>query len=180
VFGPAGAGLVAEEKLQSSVTVCMGTLSKAVGAYGGFVACSEHLRAWLVNKARSFMYTTALPPAVVAAALAGLEILKAEPGLGAALRERARFLRERLTAAGLSTGNSRSPIIPVIVGDNKKTVDVSERLRAEGVLAIAIRPPTVPAGTARLRLSVTLAHSEEALARAASLIANAARTEGVL
>jgi 8-amino-7-oxononanoate synthase len=179
VFGPRGSGRVPELGLQEAVAVCMGTLSKALGAYGGFVACSAAMREYLINTARSFIFTTALPPAVAASALAALRILTSEPGLGAALRERAAHLRDRLREGGLNTGASVGPIIPLIVGGNEKTLAFSERLRSSGIVAPAIRPPTVPAGTERLRLSVTLAHTEGDVDRAADAIREAARAEGI-
>jgi 8-amino-7-oxononanoate synthase len=180
IFGPAGSGLVREAGLQSSVTVCMATLSKAFGGYGGFVTCSESLRAWLINSARSFIYSTARGPAVGARALAAVRFVREHPELGPELLRRADILRNRLHEAGLDTGRSASAIIPVMVGDNRRTLGLSERLRASGILAIAIRPPTVPEGTARLRLSVTRAHTVEDIERAARQIVQAAREESVL
>ncbi len=180
VFGPAGAGRVRELGLEQDVTLSMGTLSKALGGYGGFVACSEPMRQWLVNRARSLIFSTSLPPAVIGSALGALDHLAEHPDLGRQLLDRATQFRERLRSAGLDTGNSASQIIPVIVGDNRKALALAQRLREQGVLAVAIRPPTVPAGTARLRLSVTLDHSPEDLERAADLLVQSARAEGIL
>lgn len=157
-FGPNGAGLVREHGLEHLVTVSMGTLSKAFAGYGGYVACSSNLRKLLVNSARAFIYTTAPPPAVVGAALGALDVLEASPNLGATLQANAEYFRSLLNAAGLDTLQSQSQIIPVVIGDNEKTVAVSRKLRELGIIAAAIRPPTVPNGSARLRLSVTLAH----------------------
>jgi 8-amino-7-oxononanoate synthase len=180
IFGPEGSGRVRQLRLEQSVNVCMATLSKALGGSGGFVACSAAMRELLVNKARTFVFTTALPPAVVGSALGALEALGKSPDMGASLLERSSFFRDRLRAAGLNTGASASQIIPVIIGDAARAVDMSRRLAERGILAVAVRPPTVPVGTARLRLSVTLAHSREDLSRAADEIVGCAREAGVL
>ncbi len=180
VFGPGGAGLVPAYGLGSRVNACTATLSKALGSYGGFVAGSYDLRNLLVNRSRMFIYSTALPPASAAAALAALEILQAEPGLGPSLLARADRFRGRLREHGLNVMSSGTQIVPLLIGDNTRALGLSARLRSRGILAMAIREPTVPRGTARLRLSVTLAHSAGDLDRAAGLIAEAAREEGVL
>ncbi len=180
VWGPGGSGLTGEWGLQSEVTAAMGTLSKALGGYGGFVAGSELLARWLTNRARPFVFSTAIPPASVGAALGALDWLETHPGAGAELLRRAAAFRARLQAAGFDTGQSQSQIVPVLVGAAGPAVALARRARAEGVLAAAIRPPTVPPGTARLRLSVTLAHSDADCTRAADVLEAAARAEGIL
>ncbi len=178
VFGACGRGLVRELGLCGAVNISMSTLSKAFGGFGGVLACSEAMRDWFVNRNRGFIYSTALPPAAVGAALGALDVLEAEPDRGERLLQNAAAFRERLRAAGLDTGASASQIIPVMVGDNRRALAVSKRLLDEhGILAVAIRPPTVPAGTARLRLSVTLAHTPEELERAAGAVAMVFATE---
>ncbi|HOW98330.1 MAG TPA: 8-amino-7-oxononanoate synthase [Kiritimatiellia bacterium] len=179
VFGPGGAGLISEHGLADRVAVSMGTLSKALGSYGGFVACAENLRAWLVNKARAFIYTTAPPPAVLGAALGALMVLSKRPEMGQELLARAAGFRDTLKAAGLDTLNSASQIVPLMVGDNAKALALSRRLKDDGILAVAIRPPTVPPGTARLRFSISLAHQPADLAQAAQTIIAAACAENV-
>jgi len=174
-FGPNGAGLVREHGLENAVTVSMGTMSKALAGFGGFVACSDQLRKLLVNSARAFIYTTAPPPAVIGAALGALDVLDASPNLGNILRANADFFRSILNDAGLDTLQSQSQIIPIVIGDNEKAVAVSRKLREEGIIAAAIRPPTVPAGSARLRISITLAHHVDDLERAARLIIKTVR-----
>ncbi|MFH0880121.1 MAG: 8-amino-7-oxononanoate synthase [Lentisphaerota bacterium] len=174
VYGPGGRGLVSEHELQGAVNLSMGTLSKALGGYGGFVACSEPMREWLVNKARTFIYSTALPPSVLGAALGALTVLQENPALGKELLRRADLFRDWLKDAGLNTLQSASQIIPILVGENDKALRMAERLRQQGLIAVAIRPPTVPKGTARLRLSITLAHSEADLKRAAEIIISCA------
>ena len=180
VFGPHGAGRVVEEALQDKVHLCMGTLSKAFGAYGGFVACTPAMRQFLVNRARSLIYTTALPPPVVGAALGALRVLEADPERGARLRQAAEKFRARLRSAGFNTLGSASQILPIMVGDNRKALDFSDRLRCQDIVAVAIRPPTVPAGTARLRLSLTTAHTEADLDRAFDVILRTGREVGLI
>lgn len=177
IFGPHGAGLIREYGLEKSVTVSMGTLSKACGGYGGYVACSADLRKLLLQSARAFIFTTAPPPAVIGAALGALDVLEASPNLGPCLQANAAYFRDLLQAAGLNTLQSASQIIPVVIGSNEQALAVSQRLRERGLLAAAIRPPTVPAGTARLRLSVTLAHTLDDLDTAARQIIEAVRAE---
>ena len=180
VFGASGAGLVRELQIENRVSISMGTLSKAIGAYGGFVACSELLQKWLINRARSFIYSTSLPPAIVAGALEAVLFLKNNPSLGKDLLQKAERFRQRLKVAGFNTGHSASQIIPLIVGENSKTLKFAERLKENGIFAVAIRPPTVPEGTARIRLSVTCAHSQSDLDNAANQIIAIARRERLL
>lgn len=175
IFGPSGCGMVKQLNLEQSVNISMGTLSKALGGYGGFIACSEIIRELMINRARSFIYTTGLPPAVIGAAIGSLNILKANPNLGQILLQNAEFFRLKLKEAGLKTGPSESQIIPIMIGNPAKTLELSKELAARDILAVAIRPPTVPAETARLRLSVTLAHTREDLENTASIIAECAR-----
>jgi 8-amino-7-oxononanoate synthase len=170
VFGPLGSGLIREHGLEDRVNVSMGTLSKALGGYGGFVCGSVPLREWLVNRARSFIYTTAPPPAVAGAALGALSVLRAQPDLGARLRERSAMFRRLLQEGGLDTLGSASPIVPVLVGETDAALQLARRLRTAGLVVPAIRPPTVPAGTARLRFSISLAHADEDLRRAAAIV----------
>jgi 8-amino-7-oxononanoate synthase len=173
LFGPLGAGRVDELKLQSAVNLSAGTLSKALAGYGGYVACSNAMRNWLINRARTFIYSTAIPPGVVAAAYASLRILREDPTRGSMVLQRARTFRHRLQEEGFDTLESQSQIIPVLIGDNERTLRIAKRLLGDGIVAIAIRPPTVPEGTARLRLSITFAHTDEDLDRAAEAIARA-------
>lgn len=180
VFGPGGSGLVRELGLESTVNLSMGTLSKALGSQGGFVACSREMRDWLIQKARSFIYSTGLAPAVAGAALGAVAVLDAQPGLGPSLLARAHSFRDRLREQGLDTGPSQSQIIPIMLGEVERAMRIHRRLLEQGVLVIPIRPPTVPAGTARLRLSVTLDHTPEQLDMAASCLVAAIRREGGL
>ena len=177
VFGPRGAGFTLAGRLTDRVGACTGTLSKALGGYGGFVCGSAALRALLIQRSRQFIYSTALPPASAAAALAALEAVCQRPGLGPELLARAQSFRQQLQAAGLNVMPADTQIVPLLIGPSDRAVRLSGRLKAKGILAPAIREPTVPRGTARLRLSVTLAHIADNLQRAAAAIAEAASEE---
>jgi len=172
VFGRGG-GICRAWGVRPDVTV--GTLSKSLGGYGGFAACLAAVRELLVNRARSFIYSTGLPPGCLGSGRAAVSIVEQEPELGEELLRRAACLRGRLADAGLDVGPSESQIVPVILGGNERTLAVSAALREQGIEAVAVRPPTVPEGSARLRLSVTLAHSGADLDAAADAIAEAAR-----
>jgi 8-amino-7-oxononanoate synthase len=178
VLGARGAGLAEAEGVGARVAVHMGTLGKALGSAGAYVAGSHALIELLLNRARSFVYTTGLAPAVVAAASAALDLVAAEPERRDALVENAARLRDGLTALGFAAGGD-THIIPVLVGDNQDAVALGEALLARGVLAQAIRPPTVPDGTARLRVTPIATHSAAQLERALDVFANAARDVGI-
>ena len=180
VFGQNGGGLVSQLGLTEAVDVQLGTLSKALGALGGYVAGSAALVDWVVNAARTFIYTTALPPAAVAAARAAIAVLEAEPERRERVWSHAARLRGRLTEIGFRLGPSRSPILPVLVGDADRAVRLSEALLARGVLVPAIRPPTVPDGTARLRVAPMATHTADDLAIATDAFAAAGRAAGHL
>jgi 7-keto-8-aminopelargonate synthetase-like enzyme len=160
VLGPRGAGLVEELGLQARVTVQMGTLGKAFGTFGAYVAGSAALIDYLINHARTFIYTTALPPPVVAAAAAALTLVESEPERRDALRRNARRLQQGLTGLAYTIPERDSHILPVMIGDPEHTVRVSAALLENGVFAYGIRPPTVPPGTARIRATVMATHSD--------------------
>jgi 8-amino-7-oxononanoate synthase len=165
VLGERGRGVAEHLGLEDRIPIRIGTLSKALGCAGGFVAGSRKLVEWLVNRARSYVFSTAAPPAVAAAALAALEIVVQEPERRRGLLGRAESLRRTLTEQNWNVGRSASQIIPVIVGEPRRAVELSGRLREQGIFVPAIRPPTVPEGEACLRISLTWAHSEEMLRR---------------
>lgn len=177
-LGPGGRGALAEAGLEQEVDVIVGTLGKALGSYGAFVACDRTMARYLVNVARTFIFSTAPPPPAVAAALAALELLEHRPELVARLSANAAALREELRAQGLQTGASRTQIVPLIVGEAALASEICERALAEGVFAQAIRPPTVPHMTSRLRLAAMAAHNEQELRRAARVLAAVARAAG--
>ena len=165
VFGKKGRGVVEHFKLSKKVDIVMGTLSKAVGSLGGYVSGDTDLINYLRNKARPFMYTTALPPAVCAASIAGIKLIRKDPSLRESLWCNVRFLKEKLESLSLKVIPSESPIIPILIGDAKKAVDVSKFLYKKGILIPAIRPPTVPAKSSRLRMTVMSTHTKKDLER---------------
>jgi glycine C-acetyltransferase/8-amino-7-oxononanoate synthase len=160
--GVFGRGCVAEDGLTARVEFIMGTFSKALGSFGAYLACTRLTRDYLVNAARSFIYTTALPPATIAANLAALHLCQAEPERGLALRARAATFRAVLRAQGWTVSGA-SHIVPVLIGDSASALGYADALKARGFRVVAIRPPTVPAGAARLRFSLSAAHTAEQL-----------------
>jgi len=155
----------------------MGTLGKAFGSFGAFVAGSSALKALLTTKARSFIYTTALPPAICAASIKAIDIVDKNPSLVAHLQQNASFMRDAINAMGLDTMSSSTQIIPILVGETRRTMEISEELFRKGVFIQGIRPPTVPVGTSRLRLTVSAAHSQEDLEMAVNLIRDCLKKE---
>lgn len=169
VFGPNGAGLVQEQGLCDQIELIMGTFSKALGSFGAYVACSKKIKEYLINSCRSFIYSTALPPAIIAANIEALNIVKAEPFRRTTLLDNADYFRKKLKENGFDVKGS-SQIIPLIVGDSKKTAKLSSELQTCGYWVLPIRPPTVPQGQARLRFSLTYDHSRDVLERLVSEI----------
>ena len=178
-IGPGGRGTVAAAGLEGAVDVVVGTLGKALGSYGAYVCTSSRLRDFLVNRARPFIFSTAPPPPSVGAALAALELLDSRPGVVEHLRRNAAVMRSALVSHDLDVGTSRTQIIPVIVGDARRATALCERILDGGVFAQAIRPPTVPEGTSRLRLTVMASHRADELDKAARVIGKAARELGL-
>ncbi len=167
VYGERGRGLLHEDgmkhggkSLAGRVTAVVGTLSKSLGSQGGFAAGSQTFIDYLVNKARTFIYTTGVSPLVCGAALAALDRIEATDDLRLSLWDRAAYARKKLSGLGLDLGASEGPIIPILIGDTRRTVELADRLREAGILGVAIRPPTVPKGTDRIRLTVTAKHTE--------------------
>jgi glycine C-acetyltransferase/8-amino-7-oxononanoate synthase len=177
--GPDGRGAVAAAGLADRVDVIVGTLGKALGAYGAFAACDAAMARYLTNAARTFIFSTALPPPIVAGAQAALELLQSEPRRLQRLQANADALRGALAQEGLPDGGSTTQIVPIVVGDADRAVAVCEAALARGVFAQAIRPPTVPDGTSRLRLAVMATHRERELREAAQTIATVMRSAGV-
>jgi glycine C-acetyltransferase/8-amino-7-oxononanoate synthase len=167
VYEPNGAGLIAKLGLGDRVLIQMGTLGKALGGFGAYVAGSKGLRELLINRCRSFIFTTSLPPAVMAMAIAAIDIVKQEPERRQTLRDNCERLRAGLTALGFTLGNSQSQILPLIIGDAAQCMQLSEDLLRRKIFAQGIRPPTVPPGTSRLRITLmathTRAHIDQAL-----------------
>ena len=165
VIGPNGRGLAAAENVSEEVDVQMGTLSKALGASGGYICGSRTLIEWLINRARSLIYSTAPPPAVIAAALAAVDFLSSSKGEERRLLlwERIRLMQDLLPRSELDKehGAPSSAIFPWTVGDEKAALHLAGALQTEGFLVPAIRYPTVAKGAARLRITVTAAHKED-------------------
>lgn len=170
VFGKGGAGLANELGLAKEIDVHIGTLGKALGSFGAYVAGSRALVDWLVNKARPFIFTTGLPPSAVAAANAAISICEREPERATGLLQRVAALGDRLRQAGLEVPHAESQILPVWIGEAQQTVATMHALLERGVYVAAIRPPTVPPGTSRLRLSVMATHDDAQLETAAKAI----------
>jgi 8-amino-7-oxononanoate synthase len=177
-LGPGGRGAVAEAGLEGEVDVVIGTLGKALGAYGAFAACSVAMRDYLTNTARSLIFSTALPPPAVAAALAALEVLQEHPGMVDKLQANASVMRDELAREGFEVAGSSTQIVPLVVGDAELAMAVCEKAIEAGVFAQAIRPPTVPAGTSRLRLALMATHTREELRAAARTLGRAALRAG--
>jgi 7-keto-8-aminopelargonate synthetase-like enzyme len=203
VLGPHGRGLAAEANLSDDVDVQMGTMSKALGASGGYICGSHDLIEWLINRARSFIYSTAPPPAIAAASLAAVKFLSSSEGEARRLLlwERIRLMRELLLSLDVgrstlgvgrldagskrSTLNAQRPtlnaatsaIFPLLVGDEQAALDLAAALKTEGFLVPAIRYPTVAKGSARLRITVTAAHKENHILSLCEAIRNMTKSK---
>jgi glycine C-acetyltransferase/8-amino-7-oxononanoate synthase len=161
------------------VDVVIGTLGKALGSYGAFACCNTQTADYLVNCARTLIYSTALPPPALGAALAALELLREQPEIVDRLQANARVLREELALSGFQVKPGTMPIIPILVGDPGRAMALCEEALRRGVFAQAIRPPTVPDGTSRLRAVAMACHEERDLRDAAGAFAAAARELGL-
>ena len=177
-IGPGGRGVTAAAGLEEEVDVITGTLGKSLGSYGAYACGSDELRETLVNSARSFIFSTGLPPAAPAAAEAALEIMLAEPQRAQRLEANANVLRDALIERGIDVGPTRSHIIPIKIGGAEDATLASLRALDGGVYAQAIRPPTVPDGTSRLRLSLMASHGKAQLREAAETLAAAVQSLG--
>jgi 8-amino-7-oxononanoate synthase len=175
VFGAEGRGISATLEAPAGVAghhlIKMGTLSKALGSQGGFVCGSRRLIAWLVNSARHYIFSTALAPPAAAAARRAIALVQEEPARRKRVLALAQLLRDKLQDQGVPATGSQSQIVPLVVGTPHAALGLSRQLARAGFLVPAIRPPSVPEGTARLRISVTAGHQEEDILRLASLVA---------
>jgi 8-amino-7-oxononanoate synthase len=174
-MGPDGRGAVADAGLEQEVDIVVGTLGKALGSYGAYACCDKPMAKYLVNTARSLIFSTALPPPAVAGAMAALELLQEQPGRVDKLARNALAMRDALAAEGIATGASETQILPVVIGDPAAAMAACERALAGGVFCQAIRPPTVPDGSSRLRIAVMASHTASELRWAAGVIARAVR-----
>jgi 8-amino-7-oxononanoate synthase len=179
VFGDRGTGLLESIDVNGVACVSINAAGKALGVAGAFVAGPAPAIEHLVQRARPFVYSTAPPPAVAAAIEASLSIVEAEPDRRTRVRQRSAYLRRRLSDIGLPVPPGESQILPVLVGDNAKAIAVAARLASDGFDVRAIRPPSVPPGTARLRLSINEGLSEETLDRVAGAVGRAFQEAGL-
>lgn len=161
VLGPNGRGTCDYFGLSSPRIIQMGTLSKALGSLGGFIATDRVFIEYLINKARPFIYTTALPPALLATALAGFDLIENDPEIRNRLWRLTSHVRTQINQMGFNTCGSETPIIPILIGPKETALTFSQKLVEEGIYIPAIRPPTVPDGTSRLRISLMATHTDE-------------------
>lgn len=180
VLGRGGAGTVDHFDLHGRVDVQVGTLSKAIGVLGGFIAGPRHLTEWLENRGRPYLFSTSAPPAVVAACIEALDIIRDEPERIERLWANTRWFKAGLHELGFDTGASETPITPVIIGEEERAQGFARRLFEEGVFTPAIVYPTVPRGRARVRTIVTAEHTQEDLGRALEVFASVGRELGVI
>jgi len=178
-FGPGGRGALAQVGLEGEVDAIVGTLGKSLGSYGAYVCADEELIRLLINTSRSFIFSTAPPPPAVAGALAALGLLEERPHRVERLCANARVLRRALASEGFPVAEGDMHIVPLVVGDERDAVGMCQEAIERGVFAQAIRPPTVPAGTSRLRLAAMASHTASDMRMAASVLAAAARKLGL-
>jgi 8-amino-7-oxononanoate synthase len=177
-LGPGGRGAVAEAGLEGEVDVVTGTLGKALGSYGGFVACDHVTARFLVHSARTLLYSTALPPVAAAAAMAALDLLEEQPRRVDKLRANAEALRDGLAREGFEVSGAAAHVVPLLVGDADLACRIVDHALELGVFAEAVRPPAVPEGTARVRLSAMASHTRQELRGAATALGRAALRAG--
>ncbi len=177
-IGPGGRGVAAEAGLEEEIDVIVGTLGKALGSYGAYAACDSVMARYLVNTARPLIFSTALPPPAVAGALAALDLLEEQPRRVRKLQVNADIVRGELEAAGYDVGGSSTQIVPMVIGDAETAMRVCEAALERGVFAQAIRPPTVPEGSSRLRLAVMASHTKSELRAAVGELTRAAAAGG--
>ena len=179
VLGDSGRGTAEHFGVSGRVPVQMGTLGKALGSFGAYIAGDRDMITYILNKARSLIFSTALPPAVCAASLAALRVLEQEPWRREQLRKNVHRFVVVLMAQGVDVAASETPIIPIIIGDSEKALLAGQSLMDKGMFALAVRPPTVPEGTARIRMTIMATHSPEDLDRAAAAV-GMLKQEGLL
>jgi 8-amino-7-oxononanoate synthase len=180
VLGAKGGGTGEHFGLEDRVDIAMGTFGKALGGFGAFAAGNNTLRLLLINRARSLMFTTGLPPAVIASALAALEVLEDEPALREKLWENTRFFRRGIEELGFTTIESETPIIPLLIGDDALTIRMGEMLFEKGFFMHGIRPPAVPQGSSRLRITMMATHTQEQLESALEALKQVGKQLGLI
>ncbi|MCY4085470.1 MAG: 8-amino-7-oxononanoate synthase [Actinomycetia bacterium] len=180
VFGPNGEGYAHEVGVADRVDLTVGTFSKAFGAYGAYVAASTQWIEQLVNTARSLIYSTGLPPPTVSAISASIDLVRDADTRRAALTAKAERFRKRLETLGLDIGGSTTQIVPIVVGESDHALQFARALREHGILAVGIRPPSVPPDTARVRFSLMATHTDEQLDEALGAIEAVSRAMGLV
>ena len=182
LLGPEGRGSAAMAGVQAGIHLQMGTFGKALGSFGAYVACSQLIKDYLVNRARSLIFSTSLPPAVLAASLAAIALVRSAEGAlkRQQLAANVALFRSQLQQAGFAVPAGITPIVPILVGDPVVTMTFSARLLELGFFVQGIRPPTVPQGTSRLRCTLMASHSQDELRAAADAIAQVGRNLGVV
>ncbi|SDW76200.1 glycine C-acetyltransferase/8-amino-7-oxononanoate synthase [Marininema mesophilum] len=180
VFGPEGKGTAYQLGVADGVDLHMGTFSKAYGVYGAYVAGKKEWLHYLVNTCRSLIYTTALPPTMIAGITTSLELIRQGEDLRRDLAEKSSMFRNQLRQAGFDTGESMTQIVPIMVGGSDQTLQYSRLLSERGVLSVGIRPPTVPDGEARLRFSLMATMKEQELQESITVIVDTGRELGVI
>ena len=178
--GPGGQGLVAQLGIEYEAMISVSTLSKALGSFGAFVTGPKLVKEYLINVSRNFIFTTALPTPVIAASEAALTILEQEPQLVERLQENAAFFRRGLQQLGFNTLTSQTHIVPILVGEAELTVEMARELLQQGVFAVAIRPPTVPLGSSRIRSSLMATHTQADLSYALEAFERVGRRLGMV
>jgi Aminotransferase class I and II len=178
-YGPEGRGALAEAGLEGEVDAIVGTLGKSLGSYGAYVCADEATVRYMLNTARSFIFSTAPSPPATAGALAALELLEERPHRVERLAANARALRRSLASEGFAVAEGDMHIVPLVIGDERDTLRLCQAALEQGVFAQAIRPPTVPSGTSRLRLAAMASHTASDMRLAAGVLAGAARKLGL-
>ena len=163
IFGKKGRGTVEHFNLSKKIDIQMGTLGKALGGFGAYIVGSKDLISYLINKSRLFIYTTALPPDVLAASIAAIEIIQTKPALRKKLWKNVDYFREGLRKIGFKDSASQSQIFPIIIGNSKKTVQAGKYLFDKGIFVVGIRPPAVPRKKERLRITIMATHTRKDL-----------------
>ena len=180
-IGKSGKGTLEHFEIEnSSRTIIMGTMGKAMGSFGAFVAGTKDLKEYLINRSRSFIFTTALPPSVPAAAIQALNIIETKPAIITKLKENASFMRDGLKGLGFNTLESETQIMPVMIGSPSDTVNMAKELFDKGLFIQAIRPPTVPKNSSRLRLTVMATHDKIDLEKALSVLEKTGKKFGII
>ncbi|MCH5585220.1 8-amino-7-oxononanoate synthase [Shimazuella sp. AN120528] len=179
-MGPLGRGLAHHLGIADQVDLHMGTFSKAFGVYGAYVTAKKDWIRYLINTSRSFIYTTALPPCIIAAIIQSLKVIQKSDKSRHLLHRKSMEFRSELTKYGFDTANSSTQIVPIVIGDSFQALTFSQKLMEKGVLAVAIRPPTVPVDGARLRFSLMSSHREEDIQKAIKSIIQIGNEYGVI